>query len=450
MARSKSRATTGTIQLGGSKQRVLLALLLLHANEVVPAAALIELLWTEAPPADAAKALQVHVSRLRRALDPTTCCRRSRAATCSKSTPQTSTSRASRSCAAAGRELLAAGRRGRRAASARRGARALARDAARRLRSRILRPAARRPGSRSSTCDATEDRIDADLLLGAHAQLVGRARGARRAASAPRAAARAADARAVPLRPAGRRARRPTATRGGRSSTSSESSPAGSCRSSSSRSCARTRRSTCAARGCTRRGPGGGPPALRRARTRARRAFGRARGRRRRAAGGSSSSAARAASARRASPTSSPAARRTPARACSGDAARSAPERRRTGRGRRRCKSLGEDVPELDAEARRRGERFRLFVDLAAHLSRRRAGSRLLLVLDDLHHGDDLSLLLLEFVAGELAEMHVAHRRDLRREPRRAARARRLADHSAHHRLRLHRSASRTSRASSS
>src|SRR5438067_1008547 len=58
----------GEIKLGSGKQRALLALLLLHANDVVPAGRLIELLWPEAPPADAAKALQVHVSRLRRAL----------------------------------------------------------------------------------------------------------------------------------------------------------------------------------------------------------------------------------------------------------------------------------------------------------------------------------------------------------------------------------------------
>jgi DNA-binding SARP family transcriptional activator len=58
----------GEIKLGSGKQRVLLALLLLHANDVVPAARLVELLWPEGPPADAAKALQVHVSRLRRAL----------------------------------------------------------------------------------------------------------------------------------------------------------------------------------------------------------------------------------------------------------------------------------------------------------------------------------------------------------------------------------------------
>ena len=58
----------GPIDLGGAKQRALLALLLLHANEVVQSARLVELLWSDGPPADAGKALQIHVSRLRRAL----------------------------------------------------------------------------------------------------------------------------------------------------------------------------------------------------------------------------------------------------------------------------------------------------------------------------------------------------------------------------------------------
>jgi YVTN family beta-propeller protein len=51
------------------KQRALLGILLLHANEVVSSDRLIEELWGEQPPASAAKSLQVHVSRLRRALN---------------------------------------------------------------------------------------------------------------------------------------------------------------------------------------------------------------------------------------------------------------------------------------------------------------------------------------------------------------------------------------------
>ena len=53
----------------GSKQRALLALLLLHANETLPVERLIDELWGEHPPTAAVKTLQVHVSRLRKALD---------------------------------------------------------------------------------------------------------------------------------------------------------------------------------------------------------------------------------------------------------------------------------------------------------------------------------------------------------------------------------------------
>jgi len=55
-----------TIDLGGQKQRALLAVLLLHANEVVSSDRLIEALWEEEPPDTAQKALQVYVSQLRK------------------------------------------------------------------------------------------------------------------------------------------------------------------------------------------------------------------------------------------------------------------------------------------------------------------------------------------------------------------------------------------------
>ena len=58
-----------TVRLGGDKQRVLLAVLLLHANEVVSADRLIDDLWGARPPPAALKALQAHISRLRKALD---------------------------------------------------------------------------------------------------------------------------------------------------------------------------------------------------------------------------------------------------------------------------------------------------------------------------------------------------------------------------------------------
>jgi DNA-binding SARP family transcriptional activator/tetratricopeptide (TPR) repeat protein len=59
----------GAVALGGSKQRALLALLLLHANETLTTDRLIDELWGERAPASAVKAVQVRVSRLRKALE---------------------------------------------------------------------------------------------------------------------------------------------------------------------------------------------------------------------------------------------------------------------------------------------------------------------------------------------------------------------------------------------
>ena len=58
------------VPLGGGKQRSLLALLLLHANEVVSSEQLVHELWGERPPATAAKSVQVYVSSLRKVLGP--------------------------------------------------------------------------------------------------------------------------------------------------------------------------------------------------------------------------------------------------------------------------------------------------------------------------------------------------------------------------------------------
>src|SRR5437588_1115929 len=63
--------TGGPVLLGSSKQRALLAILLLDSpHSLVPAERLIDELWGENPPATADKGLQVHVSQLRRALGP--------------------------------------------------------------------------------------------------------------------------------------------------------------------------------------------------------------------------------------------------------------------------------------------------------------------------------------------------------------------------------------------
>ncbi|MFL5857883.1 MAG: BTAD domain-containing putative transcriptional regulator, partial [Solirubrobacteraceae bacterium] len=56
------------LELGGRKQRSLLAVLLLHANEVVSTDRLIDELWAQTPPRTAAKSIQLYVWRLRKEL----------------------------------------------------------------------------------------------------------------------------------------------------------------------------------------------------------------------------------------------------------------------------------------------------------------------------------------------------------------------------------------------
>lgn len=58
------------VELARSKQRALLALLLLHANQPVSVDRVVDVLWGPDAPARVLADLQVHVSRLRRAIDP--------------------------------------------------------------------------------------------------------------------------------------------------------------------------------------------------------------------------------------------------------------------------------------------------------------------------------------------------------------------------------------------
>jgi DNA-binding SARP family transcriptional activator len=62
------REGSRSVPLRGTKQRALLAILLLHANEALSSTRLIDDLWGELAPPTALKALQVHVWRLRRSL----------------------------------------------------------------------------------------------------------------------------------------------------------------------------------------------------------------------------------------------------------------------------------------------------------------------------------------------------------------------------------------------
>src|SRR5687768_17042263 len=56
-------------ELGPPKQRALLAILLLHAGEIVPIDRLIELLWGDSPPRTASHSIQIYVSELRKAFE---------------------------------------------------------------------------------------------------------------------------------------------------------------------------------------------------------------------------------------------------------------------------------------------------------------------------------------------------------------------------------------------
>jgi DNA-binding SARP family transcriptional activator len=56
------------LALGGHRQRAILALLLLHANEVVSTDRLLDDLWGAEPPESGSKAVHVLVSQLRKSL----------------------------------------------------------------------------------------------------------------------------------------------------------------------------------------------------------------------------------------------------------------------------------------------------------------------------------------------------------------------------------------------
>ena len=67
----EARIDGRAIALGGTKQRAVLAMLVLRANEVVSSDRLIEGLWGESPPETALTALHGYVSQLRKRLEPT-------------------------------------------------------------------------------------------------------------------------------------------------------------------------------------------------------------------------------------------------------------------------------------------------------------------------------------------------------------------------------------------
>jgi DNA-binding SARP family transcriptional activator/streptogramin lyase len=157
------------VDVGGGRQRALLALLVLHRGEVVSTDRLIDELWAGNAPPTAAKVLQNHVSQLRRALGDQAIVTRPPGYALQLADDAVDTGRVAR-LAAEGRRTLdddpgAAAERLREALSLWRGA-PLAEFAYEEFaRPEISRLEELRLG-------VLEDRIDADLALGRHAELV--------------------------------------------------------------------------------------------------------------------------------------------------------------------------------------------------------------------------------------------------------------------------------------
>lgn len=159
------------VSVGAPKVRALLAVLLLHRGEVVSSDRLIDALWRERAPATAAKTLQVYVSSLRKALGDGVLVTRGHGYLLQISAEQVDADRF-KALVADGRRLLASGDA--RAAGARlREALLLWRGPA--LADFAYEEFAHTASARleEARLEALEDRIDADLAVGAQAGLVG-------------------------------------------------------------------------------------------------------------------------------------------------------------------------------------------------------------------------------------------------------------------------------------
>ena len=193
------------IVVGSGKQRMLLALLLLHANEPVSTDRLIDQLWGESRSTSATKVLQNYISKLRRLLGEGVLITRGRAYELRVESGELDLDRFNDQVADGRRRWLPATLRTPR--RSRSGSRPLARAAAGRLRLRPVRPdgdrAARRAAARGS---GRADRRGSPARASRRPDR--RARSPRRRVSTSGTAAWPADARALPLRAPGRGAPR--------------------------------------------------------------------------------------------------------------------------------------------------------------------------------------------------------------------------------------------------
>jgi DNA-binding SARP family transcriptional activator len=161
------------VMIGGGRERALLSLLLVHAGEIVSRDRLIDELWGGEPPSSGSQSLDVYLSRLRKAF-------REAGANNVLATrspgyvlyAEETDARRFEILAAEGRDALATGDAGR---AAERLMQALARWRGAAYLEVADEPWARAEAGRLEELRlaAIEDRIDAELLLGHHAALVG-------------------------------------------------------------------------------------------------------------------------------------------------------------------------------------------------------------------------------------------------------------------------------------
>jgi DNA-binding SARP family transcriptional activator/ABC-type branched-subunit amino acid transport system substrate-binding protein/DNA-binding beta-propeller fold protein YncE len=160
------------ISLGGGKQRALLALLILNANEAVSTERLVDELWGEHPPATAAKIVQNYVSRLRSSLATDEVLTTHGSGYVLRVLPGATDVDRFEELLATGRQMLAAGEAGK-ASEALHGALSVWRGSP--LSDFALEEFAQTEIARleERRLVALEERIAADLALGRHHDLVG-------------------------------------------------------------------------------------------------------------------------------------------------------------------------------------------------------------------------------------------------------------------------------------
>ena len=175
------------MSLGGAKQRALLGMLLVHANEIVSADRLMEELWPGVRREQASRTLGVTVSRLRTALEPGRSAGAPQGVLVTRAPgyllrvdPERLDVKRFEALTEEGRQALAAGAPG--------AARSLLERALCLWRGPPLADMTYKPFFQPEIArleelrpTALEDRIEADLQLGRHAELVGELRGLVRA-----------------------------------------------------------------------------------------------------------------------------------------------------------------------------------------------------------------------------------------------------------------------------